>query len=369
MVREGLSGRARVLVKRPAKPAAEFDRDAALPSVTHRSYEVVSLQRETDTAVLISLKGPSLASPPLPGQFITVDISVDGRRYRRSYSLTSLPGDATYQFTVKRVAGGVVSTFLTRGLRLGDRIEAAGPFGAFVWPPPNPSGGTRLLLIAGGSGITPIWTILRHALLEDKDCQIHLIYGNRTRDAIVFRSAIDRLTQREPRLSVDHVLEDPPAAWTGGHGRLDAATLRSRLDRAPFALAGTHVFLCGPEPMRREAREVLHRSECAQVLEEVFARAAPPSRGREEVTLRTEDTNHRFVVGGRHSILEAATRSGVELPFSCGMGGCGACRVRLTSGTVEMEEPNCLTPEERDAGFVLTCVGHPTSPCEIKLIS
>ena len=118
--------------------------------------------------------------------------------------------------------------------------------------------------------------------------------------------------------------------------------------------------------MRRGVRGTLGRSGLTDIREEVYVRPRRAPRGRQPVSVRGKKGTETFVVEGRESILDAAGRQGVALPYSCAMGGCGACRVRLTQGSVEMEEPNCLTTEEREAGYVLTCVGRPTAPCTLE---
>jgi ferredoxin-NADP reductase len=258
-----------------------------------------------------------------------------------------------------------------------------------------------LLLIAGGSGITPLMAIARTVLAVDPEVRVALVYGNRSVDDIIFLDALDDLARAHgARFHVVHALEHPigadvaPArAANFAEGRLDAATFErlaatlppglrpATAAPSPSAAAGgpaaltagcPEIYLCGPAPMMAEVRGALASLGVApaHIHEESFLRpeqraGAPAST--QVVLLRKRGVETHAVVPGGKTLLEAGLAAGVDMPYSCAMGGCAACKVKLVAGEVDMEEPNCLDPAERDAGFVLGCVARPKTPCVVEV--
>jgi ferredoxin-NADP reductase len=260
---------------------------------------------------------------------------------------------------VKRVAGGAVSTHLTTALSVGAHLEVLGPSGSFVVPEvPAPS---HVVLLGGGSGITPLFAIARSLLADPDGPRVSLLYGNRAREDVIFADALDGLAASHPlRFTVFHALERGAADWSG---RLDETAVHAALGALPDLDAALY-FLCGPAPMRAAARRALEARgvDARRVREEVFSAPHAPaqhSAGDELVTLRVRGAERAVTVRAGETILDAATRAGVAMPYSCAVGGCGACQCRRVAGEVVMEEPNCLDADEREAGQVLTCVGRP----------
>jgi ferredoxin-NADP reductase len=270
-----------------------------------------------------------------------------------------------------------VSRHLVGHAHEGDAIDVLGPSGAFT---PAPARGARLLvLVGGGSGITPLSSIARTLLASEPETRIALVYGNVALEDVIFKESLDALAGEHPgaphRFRVRHVLEQPPPGWTGGTGRLDGAALARELDALDDPdLPGAEYFLCGPAPMMAANRACLEQRGVApsRIREERFVSAhavpgAPASTKAHEVTLRMRGGERRVIVGGGRTILETALDAAVDMPFSCAVGGCGTCRVRLAAGSVAMDEPNCLSADERAAGYVLACVSRPTSPCTLEV--
>ncbi|HEX3343146.1 MAG TPA: ferredoxin--NADP reductase [Polyangiaceae bacterium] len=359
-------------------------RVAATPSspVAHtpdvRPMRVAHLVRETPDAVTVVLVHPG--GEPVAfaaGQFFTLHVRLpDGDIARRAYSASSSPLDpARVAVTVKRVAGGRVSTHFVERLREGDVIDVHGPSGSFTPAPAR--GPRRIVLVGGGSGITPLASIARTLLATEPDTRVVLVYGNRAREDVIFHDALHALAGEHPnagRFVVRHVLESPPAGWSGGVGRLDGAALERELAGLGIADAlPTEYYLCGPDPLMQAARTFLAGRGVAHasIHEERFVSAhaspaAAPSAAH-AVVVRSRAGVGRLVVPPGRTLLEAAFDARVDLPFSCTVGGCGACRVRLVDGDVAMDEPNCLTPEERAAGYVLACMSRPGSACTVEV--
>jgi len=321
-----------------------------------RPARVVSILRETADAVTLILE--DLSGAPFSfraGQYFTLCLEIDGVQVRRAYSASSLPG-AQLALTIKRVAGGTCSTFVNERLAVGARVGLLGPSGTF-YPPPACR---ELVLIAGGSGITPMLSIAR----SNPTCRVTLVYGNRRETDIIFARAIDELASET--FIVRHVLEQAPAGWQGAIGRLDPTTLERELPLSSDA----HYFLCGPEPMIAGAQQMLEARGVTRdrIFIERFAQPqrTPRGKGRRLPMLVEQHGVRRTVpVAAGTTLLEAGLEAGIPMPFSCGIGNCGECRVKLVKGDVELDEPNSLTADERAAGYVLACCARPLTAVEV----
>ncbi|MFW2389541.1 MAG: 2Fe-2S iron-sulfur cluster-binding protein [Polyangiales bacterium] len=365
------------VIARPQPVAGSVD---SLPRSTPnmaRPVRVVDVVRETDNAVSIYLTEAD--GTPIefrPGQFLSVDVTVDGERLRRAYSLANacLP-DVPVHITVKRIEGGRASNHLNDTVRVDDELAVLGPSGNFTVEP-RPVNQRHLVLVAGGSGITPIMSILETILRVEGSSRVTLIYGNRGWDDVIFRERLESL-ERElgERLTVDHVLQDPPDWWTGERGMLDSKVLESRLRALGVQDDGMiRYYLCGPTPMMEAAHDALQRRgvPANRIAEERFtspeARSGQVGSGKtERVLVSAAGREQGIQVAPGQTILEAALGAGIDMPFSCAMGGCGACRCKLSEGEIEMEEPNCLSRAEREQGYVLACVGRPLTGSKIEV--
>ncbi len=270
------------LIERPRpSPGSVVSLPRKTPNMA-RPLEVVDVVRETDDAVSIYLTEADRS--PLefrPGQFLSVDVVIDGERLRRAYSLASacLP-DVPRHITVKRIHDGRVSNHLNETIQVGDRLAVLGPSGNFTVEPRSVN--ERRLVMAGGSGITPIMSILETVLRVEAGSRVTLIYGNRGWDDVIFRERLEALCREfGDRLVVDHVLEHPPEWWTGERGLLGSEVLESRLQALGVIDDGMlRYFVCGPTPMMEETHEALQRRgvEPSRMAEERFT--SPEARSR-----------------------------------------------------------------------------------------
>ncbi len=342
-----------------------------------RRLRIARVVRETADAVTLVLEDPTGAAIVfVPGQFFTLLATVDGEALRRAYSASSSALDATQvTLTAKRVVGGKVSSWLATDACEGMTIDVLGPSGAFTVAP-DADAVRHLVLVGGGSGITPLMSIARTILAAEPRSFVSLVYGNRGADDVIFRDALDALAlEHADRFTLRHVLSDPPREWIGGVGVLEPDVLAREIALVDLHLdLPTDFFVCGPEPMMRAARDVLAARgvDPKRVHEERFSSpqlrtSATRDLGTHPVTLRTGGDERRFVVASGQTILEAGLAAGAPMPFSCAMGGCGACKVKLASGDVEMDEPSCLSDDERAAGFVLACCARPQGPAVVEL--
>ncbi|MEZ4373510.1 MAG: ferredoxin--NADP reductase [Polyangiaceae bacterium] len=377
----------------PFKPFLQFKRDVGMilggftgrtPAPFHtrsgkhrvgispRPFVVREVIRETPDAVTLCLEDPTGAPVSfVPGQFFTLVLSLGGEEFRRAYSASSAPGGGV-RLTVKRVADGRVSSYLNDHLEAGSLLRLLGPSGEFVT-----RGTPELVLVAGGSGITPMRSILEACLLSPAGPRqrVCLIYGNRSERDVIFQRELQAWAERFPRhFRYVEVLSEPEGEYAGPRSLLTRDCLASLL--AEHAPAEADFMLCGPEGMLVEARAALaaHGVPKERIREERFTqphlrqRAADLPQVAQPVKLRLgkDSAAAEFEVAPGRTLLEAALAAGAEVPIPARW-GCGRCKVKLLSGDVVMDEPNCLSEEERQQGFVLGCVGRPLGPCEVEV--
>lgn len=324
-----------------------------------RPTKIVSITRETTDAVTIELDE---AASFHPGQFLTLLVTIDGVEHRRAYSISTAPHDGRVAVTVKRM--GLVSSYLVERARPGDRLQVLGPSGSFGLKP-DAARKRTVVLIGGGSGITPLFSIARAVLFHEPESRVALLFGNRSLEDAIFRDALPN----DARFTVRHVLETPPSEWSGGVGRLDAATCAREL--SALEVEDAEFYLCGPEPMMNAAREALlsRGVDPAHIHEEKFT---SPTQRKSRLPMAPQPIRvgqKTAIASPGQTILEAGLAAKIALPYSCTMGGCGACLVKVVEGDVEMEEPSCLTREEREGGYVLACVARAQSPVTIEVPS
>lgn len=330
---------------------------------------VLEVRPETDEAVTLVLERPAGLSY-LAGQFLTFHLATGQGPVRRSYSLSSSPSDdGPLSITVKRVPRGAGSTHLTTRARVGDVLLARGPQGSFVLRDEHDA--RHLVLVAGGSGVTPVRSIVREALRRQPARSVSLVFANQTPSAAIFVAELEALVDAHPGLELSLFFERdlahaprPRERVAVCEGRLDDGALaRAELARAVRRGGDDcEVFVCGPPPMMEHVRrEVLALGVPeARVHQERFGSPRAHTLTGGPTRTLTVGARSLAVLGGE-TLLEASARAGVALDSSCTMGGCGACRMKLVSGEVELEEPNCLSDDERRQGLVLTCIARPTS--------
>ena len=332
---------------------------------------VTGVRPEGEGAVCVSLAVPEERREAFrhrPGQYLTLRRRVDGHEVRRSYSIACAPGRG-FCVGVRRVPGGAFSDW-AQALRPGDVVEAMPPEGRFV------SGAEdEVLLIAAGSGITPMVAIAAEAL--DRGASVTLVYGNRASSSIMFKDALEAMKDRHlGRFRLIHVLSRERQDVALLNGRVDGAKVAELARRGVIDPAGADaVFLCGPGGMIDEVSEALRglgvpgdrirferfgEAGAAPRPRSAVAEAAASGGVRVEVVL--DGARRSFDLGeGDGSVIDAAERAGFELPWSCRGGMCCTCRCRIEEGAAEMAVNYSLEPWEVEAGFTLACQARPTS--------
>ena len=330
---------------------------ASLPWVRATVKEVV---RETADACSFVIEPPASSSASFsyrPGQFLTLRLPVAGRYLPRCYSMSSAPSlDALPRVTIKRVSGGRGSNWACDHLRPGSEIEVLPPAGVFspkVW-------NSDFLLLAGGSGITPIHSILRTALTTGVG-QIHLVYANRDERSVIFAGELREWAHRYPqRLQITHWLDS-----------IQGVPSVEQLMTLAQGCAGAQVFICGPGPFMDASVQALQSLGWDETLIHVERFVSLPEEDApvpEPVTSASVDAlievlhqgqAHPIACKAGESILEAALRAGIELPNSCRSGFCGSCMCRVESGQVHLKVNQALDERDLAKGWTLACQAVP----------
>lgn len=331
-----------------------------------------NVEKTTPDAVILTFDIPANLADAYafkPGQYLTLRADINGQDVRRSYSIASGPEDQIC-VGVRQVEDGVFSTF-TQGLSVGDTVQVMPPEGRFTY-----DGQRDILLVAAGSGITPMVSIAANAL--DGGANVTLIYGNRDLAHIMFRDALDALKdQYMERFTTIHILSREEQDVPLLNGRVTGNKIATLAQAGAVDLGAIDgVFLCGPGEMISEVSEALTAQGIASDLlhSERFtpdgeAPRKPRSKAAEtvakdgaEIEVIVDGMRKKFMVEeGDNTVLEAATRAGFELPFSCKGGMCCTCRCRVVEGESEMAVNYSLEPWELEAGFTLACQTRPTS--------
>lgn len=330
--------------------------------------KVKQVIEETADAVTLVFERPTWTY--LAGQFVTLRIPFGGEYVERSYSFSSHPsGDHHPAITVKRIFGGQVSSYLYKHAHEGLTLEGKLPAGQFVLPFLAPTG-HHLALFAGGSGITPLFSILKEALLTSQKTKVSLIYANRREEDIIYREALADWQARYPmRLTVTHVLSCPSPLWRGHRGRLVPALLHSLLDRMQGAGA-INYFLCAPKGLMEMVRATLAQRGIDHIFQETFTHKRVQSTQvpfTYDLTIHLEGQVYETKASNAQTVLEAALEAGAELPCACMSGTCNTCRAKCVAGTVEMSEDEGLSDQELEEGYILTCVARAKSK-KVKII-
>jgi ring-1,2-phenylacetyl-CoA epoxidase subunit PaaE len=338
--------------------------------------KVKNIIQETKDAITIVFEQPSTKIQYKAGQFLTLIAPVQGKEVRRAYSLCSSPfTDNDLAVTVKRVDKGLMSNWLPDNLKVGQTVKVMEPMGQFTTEF-RTDRKRHLVMFAGGSGITPMLSIIKTILTQEPSSIVSLIYCNRDIDSIIFKKELEQWeTKYEGRLHVIHVLDNAPMNWTGYSGLLNHDMLSKLFERIPSWGNDTTYLMCGPEGMMKNVESLLalRSIPTSQIFKESFvqgtidkeakkemvAEASSSGEKAREVTIRYDGQEYKVVVEPQNTILQTALDQGIDLPYSCQSGLCTACRGKALSGKVKLDEEEGLSQSERAEGYVLTCVGHP----------
>jgi ring-1,2-phenylacetyl-CoA epoxidase subunit PaaE len=345
-------------------------------SVHFHKLKIAEVVPETAEAVSLRFEVPPELEEAFafkPGQHLTLRATLDGEEVRRNYSLCTAPDERDWMVTIKRMPGGFFSQWAPQNLKAGDVIEVMSPHGSFTTEF-DATNQRRLVGIAGGSGITPVLSLIKSALRLEPESRFTLLYGNRDSSSIIFLDALADLKDKYlDRFELYHFLDQEEQEIDLFNGMLDRARCEEAIGHL-VADAGEvdGWFICGPGPMMDAAEGALLDRGVAKErihIERFTAETPPGTVTREIAALQTKaegltvsvtlDGRTRRVPFTAGNILDSARASGLPAPFACKAGVCATCRAKVTKGKVEMAARYGLTDEEVAAGYVLTCQSVP----------
>ncbi|MCW3462801.1 iron-sulfur cluster-binding domain-containing protein [Chitinophaga nivalis] len=308
----------------------------------------------------------------LAGQFLTFIIDLHGKEYRRSYSFSSTPGvDPYLSVTIREKENGEISRHILRTWQKGDIVTSLEPSGRFVFEAAS-EGPRDLFLLAAGSGITPVFSLLKHILQTEPGARVTLIYSNTSPERTIFYQQLQHLQQNHPQLHCIYLFSNDPDSHHV-YRRLNNILLEMLVnEHLHHSKAAAQFFLCGPPDYMRTilltltfmgfTAEQLHKENFVVNTEVKIAKTTlPQDTSIKQVLIRYRQEEIRLQVPGNQSILSYALEHDVLLPYSCKGGVCGSCTAQCTSGKIWMPVNEVLTDRELAEGLILTCVGYPVS--------
>ncbi len=334
---------------------------------------VVEIASQTATSKTFYCRRTDGPPPPFrPGQYVNVFVDVDGVLTSRPYSIASAPGDELLELTVRDKPGGFVAPYLLHEIEAGDDLETTGPQGHFYHEPLID--GSDLVFMAGGSGVTPFMSIIRDGLRHERPLDMHLLYGSRTPDDVIYGAELAELAAAHPNFRYTLVISEPPPGYEGVTGFLDAELVRERVGD----VTDKTFYVCGPQVMYDfclaglEALDVpAHR-----VRRELYGPPADVTQEPGWPAGVAADDLFDVVVEGRDGLtirapageplMNSLERYGVALPAVCRSGACSACRVRLLAGRVFQPSHVGLRQSDREHGYIHACVSYPLEDLRIR---
>lgn len=341
--------------------------------------QVRTVEADTAEAVVVCFDVPAPLREVFgftQGQYLTLRKTIDGADLRRSYSICAGIDDGELRVGVRKVRGGVFSNWINDTLKAGDTIDVMAPQGRF-FVAIEPGARRHHLGIAGGSGITPILSIMKTVLAREPASRFTLIYGNRLLRSTMFKEELEDLKNRHlARLALHHVFSDEHTDAPLNQGVMNRDKLAEFLSGPVPAATLAEVYVCGPFQMNDEAEAALLSAgvpkakihierfgvpaAATQPVDAVVHEPQPGDAERSRVTVIRDGLRRELLFQREQaSILDCASAAGLEVPFSCTSGVCGTCRAKVLEGAVRMERNFALDAAEVEAGFVLTCQAHP----------
>ncbi len=349
-----------------------------MAKVKFHTLKVASLTKETNDCTSISFDLPTELQDIFnykQGQYLTLKTEINGEEVRRSYSLCSSPNEEEMKVAVKKIEGGLFSTFANDVLQVGDTLDVMPPMGNF-YTDLNPQQKKSYVAFAAGSGITPMMSIIKATLETEPHSQFILLYSNRNIHSIIFKEEIEGLKNKyldrfQAYYFLSREMQDIPLF----NGRFDVDKLEHILGKLIHTEQVDDFFICGPEEMIFCIQDELLKREVdkKKIHFELFTTANSKKGGQQkrktttskndkisQVTIIDSGSSFQFDLSqGTNNILDAALLNGADLPYACKGGVCCTCKAKLIEGQVEMEVNYALEPEEVEQGYILTCQALP----------
>jgi ring-1,2-phenylacetyl-CoA epoxidase subunit PaaE len=337
------------------------------------TIKVKEVIKETADCISVSFDIPETLQKEFAfkeGQYVVLKTIIQGEEVRRSYSICNAPYENVLKVAIKKVDGGVFSTYANDVLKNGDILEIMPPAGKFGAKKTE----GNYIAIAAGSGITPILSIIKHTLKTQANSSFTLVYGNQSRGSIIFFEEIESLKNKHmQRFNTIHILSRERTDATINYGRINAEKLSALKNLIHFKNF-TEAFICGPEEMIFSAAAFLEEEGIAKsdIHFELFTSTSKQSGAapkinivadnapKSNITIKLDGRSFEFKLGyDSENILDAALAQGADLPYACKGGVCCTCRAKLIEGKVRMDINYALEEEEVADGYILTCQSHP----------
>jgi ring-1,2-phenylacetyl-CoA epoxidase subunit PaaE len=344
------------------------------PKFHHLSIK--DIRRETKDTVSIAFQIPESLSADyqyLSGQYLTLKADIGAEEVRRSYSLCSSPFEGEWRVAVKQIENGKFSTFANKSLKAGDTLEVMQPMGNFKFTPEE-SVKKNYVLFAAGSGITPIFSILKSILKDEPQSTVTLFYGNKGFYGIIFREELEGWKNKYiDRFRLVHVFSRESPGNKIQKGRIDAEKCNDLYNAFLKNEQIDAAYICGPEQMILSVKNSLEQKGIPpeNIHFELFGTQIKTETKSTSENLPSFDSKVEVIVDGDIvefdldsnglTILDAAQKAGADLPFACKGGVCCTCKAKVLEGSARMDVNYALTPEEVENNYILTCQAHPTS--------
>ena len=302
------------------------------------------------------------------GQYVNLKVTLDGKEIRRAYSICSSPKSGELRISVKSIKNGFFSKFANEKLAVGNVIEVGTPEGKFTFEPKADRQKNYAAFVAG-SGITPVYSILKSVLEEEPNSTFVLVYGNKSdKDTIFHNQLHDLQLQYVGRLFVQYVYSQS-AADNALFGRIDKSTVNFVLKNKHSEMTFSKFYLCGPEEMINLVADTLKENNVSDsdIKFELFSTSSNENEsvggadGHTKISILVDDEETTFEMSQKQTLLEAALKQGLDVPYSCQGGICSSCICRITEGEAVLKKNQILTDSEIAEGLTLACQAHPTT--------
>jgi len=352
-------------------------------STDFHSLSIKRITRETKNSISVYFDVPETLADRYtfePGQYLTLKFDKDGEEYRRAYSICTSPLSGELAVTSKRVPDGVISNYMNDHLTEGQKVEVMQPQGTFTVDL-NHDRMVDYYLFAGGSGVTPMMSLIKTIVEKEPKSTVHLYYGNRDEENIIFKEELENLLVKyQGQLTVRHILSEPikkksglfskaKSTWGGWSGFPNQENIGSFLEENPHQGKEQIYMICGPTIMMDTVKQSLESLGVTsdQIKIEYFAspkkddagKAAAPAGSGMQIKVKLKGEDLLVTVPPNKTILDALLDLKKDAPYSCTSGACSTCVAKVIQGKVEMDACYALDDEEVESGYILTCQSHP----------